>query len=169
MPRLHGGFPILEHDLDVLSKIRTHDRGLEVGIAPSRSGGNAVEIKNSRDLEVVCQFQWSVCLNKRYTIDSKPLLAIDHRGRVSEHYCTTRFYQSIMVGALWIGSRSACSQIPADFTREWNYILTSNVVATQNLANRINFRVTSTFSRNLVIFIDIASSFCKFFSLISTR
>lgn len=64
MPRLHGVFPILKHNLDVFSKIRTHDRGLKVGISPSGSGGNAVEIENSRDLEVVSQFQWSVCLNK---------------------------------------------------------------------------------------------------------
>lgn len=64
MPRLHGVFPVLEDDLDVFSKISTHDRGLEVGISPSGSGGNAVETENSRDLEEVCQFQWSVCLNK---------------------------------------------------------------------------------------------------------
>lgn len=82
MPWLHSVFPVLKHNLDKRSEIGAHDRSLEVARPPSGAAGDAINTKNSRNIKVICQFQWGVCGNKRNAIDCISLLSINNRGRV---------------------------------------------------------------------------------------
>ena len=113
MPWLHRILPILEHNLHKFMEISPHDRSLEISVAPSRAGGHASNIENSRDVEVVGKFQRGIWGNVGDTVDSIPLLAIDIRSGVCKHDGSTGFDQSIVVRSLRVWSRSTCCQIPA--------------------------------------------------------
>lgn len=113
MPRLHTVLPVLEHNLNKFSKISVHDRSGKVGISSSgRIVRNASKIVNPTNLKVISQFHRCITWNIWHTVNSISLLSIYIRSRVCKHYCLAWLDHSVVVGALRIRPRSACSQIP---------------------------------------------------------
>lgn len=97
MPTLDNILRVFEHNLNKGSVIGLHNRRVEVDSSTSGLALYASNSVNTVDLEVVREFQRSVCRIKRYTVHSVSLLPVDLTSRASESDGSCGVYHTVVV------------------------------------------------------------------------
>lgn len=111
VPRLHGVFIVLKHNLNEIMKRSLQHRCSYMCRTIRWSGLNITE--DSRNVEVISKFKRGIRVNIGDTINCITELSIDQWCWIRQIYSFSWNYLSIMEWSLWVRPSSICCQIPS--------------------------------------------------------
>ena len=123
MPTLYDVLVVLEDNLNEGSIVSSHDWGIKVRFLARWKIWDTSNAKNAINVEVICKLKRRVSRNERYTVNSISLLAIDKSCWTLQLDSPGNIYQTIVIRALRIRSRSASSEISPKDTEKQRYKL----------------------------------------------